>query len=185
MLEAPSGATLSTHPPTPNAFPLLHSSSSPGIIFKLVVGQQNVYATRNRSTQITCSQRMKYRCKNQELAFVFLLVVPNTQSKRKILIKKTAGSDHMEEKPKLVFTNPADRIMIHQWLFFSFNHYQCCCVNRSEAVWLIQTLLFITRRPKFCSCYPSAACGIAGEFHFPDVTNIFLPWIQDFRRNSY
>lgn len=53
-LEAPTGATLPTPPsPAPNAFPLPHSSSSPGIIFKLVVGQQNVYSTKNRSTQIT------------------------------------------------------------------------------------------------------------------------------------
>lgn len=49
------GATLPTNPPpppSPSAFPLLHSCT-PGIIFKLVVGQQNVYVTKNRSTQIT------------------------------------------------------------------------------------------------------------------------------------
>lgn len=35
------------------AFSQLPSFSGPGLIFKLVVGQQNVCATKNRSTQIT------------------------------------------------------------------------------------------------------------------------------------
>lgn len=35
------------------AFSQLPSFSSPGLIFKLVVGQQNVCSTKNRSTQIT------------------------------------------------------------------------------------------------------------------------------------
>lgn len=41
------------HPSPTSAVPSLPSSCSPGIVFKPVLGQQNVYSTKNRSAQIT------------------------------------------------------------------------------------------------------------------------------------